>query len=392
MNITKDIFYIGVNERSNKLFESIWPLPNGISYNSYLINDKKNVIVDLCDARFYDSYLINLKEALMGETPDFLVINHMEPDHSGALREILKDYPEITIIGNAKTLSMVEGFYGIHPHVLEVKDKEELSIGSRTLKFFLTPMVHWPETMMSYIIEDKVLFSGDAFGCFGALNGNVTDSDLELSLYFEEMRRYYACIVGKYGVPVKKAVEKLGDTPIEIICTTHGPIWKENVKEVVERYTAYANYQAEDGVTIVYGSMYGNTTVLVEYLAKELASNGVKNINIFDTAATDYSYILSSVFKYNTVVMAAPAYNGILFPAVQNVMNAIHSREVKNRKFASLGNFSWGSAPLSLFDEFAKDMNWDIIAPTIKCKQSLKEADVPLYKELAKAIASNFCK
>lgn len=257
--ISRNIHYVGVNDRTKHLFEGLWPLPLGVSYNSYLIVDKSVVLIDTVDHCYTDLFFEKIKN-ILGERPiDYLVVNHMEPDHSASINDLCRVYPDIKIIGNSKTIGMIEGFYGIFDKFHEVKDGDRLPLGEKVLTFYMTPMVHWPETMMTYCEDDKILFSGDAFGCFGTLDGGIIDYQMNTEKYWDEMFRYYSNIVGKYGAPVQKALAKLSGIDIQIICSTHGPIWKEEIQKVISIYNKLSLYEGEEGVVIAYGSMYGNT-------------------------------------------------------------------------------------------------------------------------------------
>ena len=288
--ITNGIHYVGVNDRCKYKFENLWPLPYGVSYNAYLITDKKNVLIDTVDAAYTDRLLDNITEIIGDGKIDYLIINHMEPDHSASIQFIRQKYPQMTIVGNIKTLEMVKGYYGIDDNTLCIKNGESLSIGKRTLTFHLTPMVHWPETMMTYVNEDKLIFSGDAFGCFGTLDGGITDSQLNTDKYWSEMVRYYSNIVGKYGPAVQTALKKLSDIEIKTICSTHGPIWEKEITRVIGIYDRLSQYEGEPGVVIAYGSMYGHT----EQMAEEVKFFNEK------LKATDTPYILIGPGRWGT--------------------------------------------------------------------------------------------
>ena len=248
---------------------------------------------------------------------DYLVINHMEPDHSGGIPVILDHYPEAKLIGNKQTLSMVKGYYGIpEDRMIEIADGETLELGGKTLKFILTPMVHWPETMMTFVEEDGVIFSGDAFGTYGALNGGVIDYEMETAWYRDEIYRYYSNIVGKYGRFVQRALDKAKDLDIKFICSTHGPVWHDKIAEVAGIYDCLSRYESEPGVTIIYGSMYGNTAEVAEEIARQLASRGIKNIKIHDAAKSDMSYMISDAFRYEGIIVGSPTYSMHIFPCL----------------------------------------------------------------------------
>jgi flavorubredoxin len=312
----------------------------------------------------------HIKAMADGRQPDYLVINHMEPDHSGAIRILCNEFPQLTIVGNAQTLSMIKGFYGIADRTLAVRDGDTLDLGGRTLQFVLTPMVHWPETMMTYLVEEKTLFSGDAFGCFGALRGAVVDTDMDTTSHYPEMERYYACIVGKYGVPVQRALKKLDGVPIEMICPTHGPVWQDEIKRVIAIYNRLSLYEAEDGVTIVYGSMYGNTAAAAEAVAARLAANGIRKIAIHDASHSDLSYILADIFRYRGLVIASPTYSGTLFPPIETVMNALRTREICNRVVGVVGSCTWAQQATKSIQAYLDTMKMELIDEPVAFKHA----------------------
>lgn len=380
VEINKDLFYVGVNDRSKHLFENLWPLPKGVSYNSYVIRDEKTALIDTVDIGFTDVFL-NKLSVVLGDRPiDYLIINHMEPDHSGALTFLLNKYPNIQLVGNARTADMLEGFYNITENIVIIKDKEELSLGNNTLQFFLTPMVHWPETMMTYVKETKTIFAGDAFGTFGTLDGGVIDSQLNPDFYWDEMVRYYSNIVGKYGGPVQKALKKMADLEIETICPTHGPVWTEpeNIERVISLYDKLSKYETEKGLVIAYGSMYGNTEQLAEAIAAEAAAKGVKNIVIHNMAKSHISYVLQDVFKYKALIIGSPTYDSKLYPAVQSLLNTLENKNLKNRYFGYFGGHSWAGTALRLLGEFADKMQFENVFNAVDMKQSMGE---DIYKQ-----------
>lgn len=395
VEITKDLFYVGVNDRSKELFENLWPLPKGVSYNSYVIRDEKVALIDTVDIAFTDVFLNKLSVVLGDKPVDYLIINHMEPDHSGALTFLLNKYPDIKLVGNARTADMLKGFYGITDNVQIVKDKEELSLGQNTLKFFLTPMVHWPETMMTYVTESKTVFAGDAFGTFGTLDGGVMDSQLNPDIYWDEMVRYYSNIVGKYGSPVQKALRKLADVEIETLCPTHGPVWteKENIDKVIGLYDKMSNYEAEKGLVIAYGSMYGNTEQLAEAIAAEAAACGVKNIVMHNLSKSHLSYVIQDVYKYKGLIIGSPTYDSKLYPAVQALVNALQNKNLKNRYFGYFGGHTWAGTSVKLLGEFADKVQFEIICNPVDMKQSLNEdvyqKAVTLGSNMAKKVLSD---
>lgn len=390
--VTEKVSYIGVNDRTTHLFESMWPLPYGVSYNSYLVvGEERAAIIDGVEASNALRQIDHIREVLgEGRQPDYLVINHMEPDHSGAIALLRQAFPDITIVGNAQTLAMVRGFYGVEGNTLAVKDGDTLPLGqTTTLRFHLTPMVHWPETMMTYLEEEKVLFSGDAFGCFGALNGAVIDSDMDTDRFFPEMERYYSNIVGKYGKFVQRALAKLDGVEIGTVCSTHGPVWRERISEVVSLYDRMSRYEPLDnGVTIIYGSMYGNTARLAETAAETLADAGVREIEVFNAAVTDLSYILSAVFRHRGLVIAAPTYSDGLFPPVAAAVEAIARRNVANREVMLMGTHTWAHHATNEMKRVLEPCSFSFAAEPVIAKQAPGAAELEQTRAAALALAS----
>lgn len=395
VEISENLFYVGVNDRTKNLFENLWPLPKGVSYNSYVLRDEKTALIDTVDISFTDVFLNKLEVALDGRPLDYLVINHMEPDHSGALIFLLNKYPNIKIVGNARTADMLNGYYDITNNIEVIKDGDEISLGKNTLQFYLTPMVHWPETMMTYVKESKTVFAGDAFGTFGTLDGGVTDSQLNPDFYWDEMVRYYSNIVGKYGGPVQKALRKFKDIEINTICATHGPVWTEpeNVSRVVALYDKLSNYEGDKGLVIAYGSMYGNTEQLAEAIASEAAANGVRNIVMHNLSKSNLSYVIQDIYKYKGLIIGSPTYDSKLYPAVQTLVNTLENKNLKNRYFGFFGSHSWAGTSVRILSDFADKMQFEKICCPIDMKQSLSkdvyEKAVILGKNMAEKILSD---
>ena len=343
--ITNNVFYAGINDRVTHLFERMWPIPDGVSYNSYLVCGEKTALIDCVELSEVERLISNIKGQIgNSDKLDYLVVNHMEPDHSGGLPALVDAFPQMKIVGNELTIKMIEGFYGINDNArfLKVRNGETLDLGNgKKLTFVLTPMVHWPETMMTWLEEDKILFSGDAFGMFGTCNGTVIDTPANPSCYPAEMYRYYANIVGKYGKFVQDALKKASSLDIEFICPTHGPVWHEKISEVVDLYSRMSNYEPEDGVVIVYGSMYGNTARLADRIANAFARTGVKNIKIHDVSHSHLSYIIADAFRYKYLVIGSATYQMGLFPPVESLLNALVSREIKNKVVGVFSSYTW---------------------------------------------------
>ena len=385
--IANQIYYVGVNDRQKTLFENMWPLPYGVSYNAYLIVDEKTVLIDTVDVCYSDLFLKKVAEALQGRTLDYLIVNHMEPDHAGSIRLLRQQYPGVKIVGNTKTFGMLAGFHGITDGLYEVKEGDTLNTGVHQLSFYMAPMVHWPEVMVTYDATDKILFSADAFGTYGTLDGAVVDKDMDCSHYWDEMVRYYANIVGKYGNPVQRALQKLSALEIQTICSTHGPVWQEHVAKAVGIYDRLSRYEAEEGVVILYGSMYGHTEQMAEVIASALADQGVKRIVMHNVSKTPASYILADVFRYKGIIVGSPTYSNQLFPEVEAVLSKIELREVKNRLFGYFGSFSWAGAAVKRLAVFGEKMKWETVGTPAEQKQGMTAADYAACYALGKAMA-----
>ena len=385
--LTDNIYYIGVNDRTTALFEGLWPLPAGVSYNSYLIDDEKTAVIDCVGPEFFEEHLANMRSVLGNRTVDYIVVNHMEPDHSGALALFRQFYPQARIVGNKKTISMLEGYYGIDgTSCIAVADGTTLELGRHTLSFHLVPMVHWPETMVTYDSTSGTLFSGDAFGCFGALNGTVLDTETDIEPYFPEMRRYYSNIVGKYATPVQNALKKLAAINIKMICPTHGPVWTEAAGRVIAEYDRMSRYEAAEGAVVVYASMYGNTRQMAEEVARGLSEAGIRKIVVHDAARTPLSFILSDIFTYKGLAIGATTYNGDVNPAVKAVLEAVKLREVKHRAMAAFGSFTWAGKAAKTISDFADNMGYTQPAHAVEMKQGFNPAAAKSCRTLGKAL------
>lgn len=373
IKIKDDIYYIGVNDRTKHLFENLWPLPKGVSYNSYLIVDEKTALFDTVDICYSDQFFQKLEIALNGKPLDYVIINHMEPDHSGSLGLLKNRFPNVQVVGNKRTADMAQGFYGINDGVMVIDDGDQLSLGKHNLVFYMTPMVHWPETMMTYDTTDKIVFSGDAFGTFGTLDGGITDAQLHPERYYDEMIRYYSNIVGKFGSPVQKALEKLGTLDIKGICSTHGPVWtqEDQIKKVISIYDKLSRYDGDEGVVIAYGSMYGNTEQMAETIAYELAQQGIKEIILHNVSKRSHSYIIRDIFKYKGLIVGSPTYNNKLFPEVEYLLSKIEGRDMKNRYFGYFGSFTWAGAAVKRLAQFAEITKFEVIGSPVEMKQAM---------------------
>ena len=389
IEITNHVYYVGVNDRNKALFEGLWPLPNGVSYNSYLIVDEKVCLIDTVEADFFIQFIENLREVLGDRKIDYLVINHMEPDHSSSLTLLKQFYPDVKIVGNKKTFDMLDGFYGIKENEIEVKNGEELQLGSaRTLRFYLTPMVHWPETMMTLDVENNLIFTGDAFGCFGALNGGLIDANIDTSWAWHEMVRYYSNIVGKYGVPVQNALKKLQGVKLDYLCSTHGPVWNKYVDKVVELYDHLSKYETEEGLVICYGTMYGNTERMAEVIANSASTAGIKNIVMYNVSKTHHSYILRDIFRYRGLIVGAPTYNAALYHEMEVLLSEIANRDIKNHYLGWFGSYAWASKAVQKIGEWNEQkIKFEAVGNPVEMKQALMADTREQCRALGRAMA-----
>lgn len=392
--LENDLYRIGVNDRRTARFENMFPMPDGVSYNSYLIKDEKKVLFDTVDASFINDFYSNLNHVLGEDKLDYLVITHMEPDHSSAINMVLKDHPDCKLVGNKKTFQFLEQFFGdeFKDRYLEVKNGETLEIGKRTLEFIFAPMVHWPEVMFVLSSEGE-LFSADAFGTFGAIEGHYSSDLIDMDRAFiDEARRYYINIVGKQGRSVIAILKKLEGKDIKIILPLHGPIHrqKDKIEYFIKKYTTWASFESEeDGVLIAYSSMYGNTEEAADMLAYELSENGVKNIHIYDVSEYDYSYIISDAHKFSNFVYTAINYNTDLYPRMDAFLRELVGTGFQNRKVSVITNMSWGGRAEKIAEEILESSKLEKIGETISLKSSLDEEKAAEIKALAKAIADS---
>ena len=370
MFVTDDIRYAGVDDTTLDLFESQYPVPYGVSYNSYVILDEKTAIMDTVDARATEEWLKYISEILGDREPDYLVISHLEPDHAANIGRLAEMYPKMQLVGNAKTFSMLPQFFemDLTDRTVVVKEGDELSLGSNTLKFFLAPMVHWPEVMVTYDEKDKVLFSADGFGTFGAISENLP--------WIQEARRYYINIVGKYGPSVQMLLKKAAGLDIAMICPLHGPVLKDDLSFYLDKYNTWSSYTPEDqGVVVAYASMHGNTKEAAVYIAEQLRAAGEKVI-VFDLSRDDVSYAVEAAFRLDRMVLAAPTYDGGLFPCMEDFLNHLKAKNFQNRRIALVENGSWGPMAAKKMREILDTMkNLTICETTVTIRSAMKEAD-----------------
>jgi len=381
------IHYVGVNDRTKHLFEGLWPLPYGVSYNSYLIDDEKVALVDTVDICYFEVFLHKIRSVIGDRPIDYLIINHMEPDHSGSLSLIKQHYPNIIIVGNKQTFGMVEGFYGITGEQYLIVNGDSLDLGYHKLSFYLTPMVHWPETMMTFDETEGILFSGDGFGAFGTLDGGFMDTHLNTDIFWQEMIRYYSNIVGKYGSAVQKALEKLAPLSITTICSTHGPVWIEQKDKVIDLYDRMSRYEGQEGVVIVYGTMYGNTEQMAEAIALELSVQGIKNIVLHNVNKRHPSYIIADIFKYKGLIIGSATYCNELYPEIDSLLSKILTRDMKNRYLGYFGSFCWSSAALRHMHTFAEKSKFELVGIPVDMKISMSDQTYDECEALGLAMA-----
>lgn len=386
--IKDKVYNVGVNDRKKTLFEGLWPLPSGVSYNSYLIDDDKICLIDTVEVDFFTQFLENIREVIGDRPIDYIVINHMEPDHSGSLSLMRKYYPDIQVVSNKKAFDMLRGFYGISGGEYEVKNGDTLELGHHTLQFFLTPMVHWPETMMSLDVTDNIIFTGDAFGCFGALNGGLIDSEINCDDFWLEMIRYYSNIVGKYGTPVQNALKKLAGIPLDYICSTHGPVWHEHLNKVVALYDQMSRYETEEGLVICFGTMYGNTERMAEVIARAASQAGIKNIVMHNVSKTHHSYIIRDVFRYRGLIVGAPTYNTGLYHEMDVLLSELANRDIKNHYLGWFGSYGWAGKAVAKIKEWNDtQLHFEPVGKPVEMRQALTADVAAQCSELGKAMA-----
>lgn len=382
--------YLGVNDRETQLFENQWPLPHGISYNAYLIKDGKNCLMDTVKVTEVDQFLSALQDGLDGRDLDYIVVHHVEPDHSSSLSIVRSLYPKAKLVGNKKTFDLLKNFYQIDDaEKIVVDDGDSLDLGERKLTFYKTPMVHWPESMVSFIESDGVLFSQDIFGTYGALDGAIFDDEMsDWPQYADDSARYYVNIVSKYNAMAGNALKKLGGLDIKMICPDHGIIWRSQPEKVIQLYKDLTDFKVETSVTVVYGSMYGNTRAMAEIVARELAKEGIEKIKIFDVSKTNASYIQTECWKSRGIILGSCTYDKKLFPPMKHLTGLLDENKMKNHVLGIFGNYSWASGALEGLKDFAEaQKGYEVIEPQPNIQSSAKAEDRKALKEMARAVA-----
>ena len=392
--VTEDIVWVGASDRRLALFENIFPIPRGVSYNSYVLLDEKTVLLDTVDASVAGQFFENLEHVLDGRKLDYLIVNHMEPDHCAMIGDLVRRYPEVQVVGNTKTFGMIKQFFGTDfaERAVTVKEGDTLATGAHTLHFVMAPMVHWPEVMVTYDEKDKVLFAADGFGTFGALNGNIFADEVDFDRdWLDDARRYYTNIVGKYGASVQALLKKASGLEIAVICPLHGPIWRENLGYILEKYQKWSTYEAEDqAVVILYATMYGNTASAADALAGRLAAKGVKKIAVYDVSNTHVSELISEIFRASHVVFAAPTYNGGIYPVMENLLADMKALAVQNKTVALMENGTWApTTAKQMREKLAELKNVTILDTQITIKSAMAPEQEGQLEALVDAIAES---
>lgn len=391
--LTDAITWVGGSDRRLALFENLFPIPRGVAYNSYLITDEKTALMDTVDRSISRQFLENVTHGLGGRGLDYLVVDHMEPDHCANIEELMLRFPSMKLVGNEKTFALIRQFYGmpLEGRCVVVKDGDVLALGRHTLRFFFTPMVHWPEVMMAYEESERILFSADAFGSFGALNGNLFEDELDFERdWLADARRYYGNIVGKYGPQVAAALNKLAPLDIRMLCPLHGPVWRRGLQRLLGYYGRWCRYEPDErAVAVFYGSMYGGTENAAEVLANGLAQAGVKNIALYDVSSTHVSVLIGEIFRCSHLVLAAPTYNNGVYPAMLSLLHDMKALNLQNRTVGLVQNGSWAPASgrqmQALVDEM-KEMR--VLQPAVTLRSALDEASMAQLMALKDALAA----
>lgn len=392
--IKDDLFWVGGTDRRLALFENAYPIPRGVSYNAYVLKDEKTVLFDTVDWAVSSQLFENLEAVLGGRALDYVIVNHMEPDHCATLEDVVRRYPEVKVVCNAKTVDIIKQFFDfdIDSRAVIVKENDTFCTGKHTYTFVMAPMVHWPEVMVTYDTTDKILFSADAFGTFGAMNGNLFADEVNFERdWLDDARRYYTNIVGKYGASVQTLLKKAAGLDIQMICPLHGPVWRENIGWYVDKYLTWSSYAPEEkAVMIAYGSIYGNTENAANILACRLADRGIRNIAVYDVSSTHPSVMVAEAFRCSHLVFASATYNGGIFTSMERVLSDLKAHALQNRTVAVIENGSWGMvAARQMKDMIAGMKNMEILEPTVSIKSSLKAGQEADIKALADAIAAS---
>ena len=393
--INDSITWVGSSDRRLSLFENLFPITRGVSYNSYVINDEKTALLDTTDSSVSAQFIENVYYALNGRKLDYLIVNHMEPDHCANIAEILLRFPEVQIVGNVKTFNFMKQFFAdldLEGKTIVVKEGDSLSLGEHNLSFYFAPMVHWPEVMVTYDEKDKILFSADAFGTFGALNGHIFNDEVDFDRdWLDDARRYYTNIVGKYGAQVTAALKKLSALEINMICPLHGPVWRTDIAYLMDKYVHWSSYEPEDKtVVIFYASMYGDTENAANIMATKLAEAGVRNLAVYDMSNTDVSQMISECFRCSHIVFAAPTYNGGIYPKALSLLHDMKALNVQKRTIGLIENGTWAPSCAKQVRGLLEEMKqMEILEPVVTIKSALNEASLEKLEELKDSIVAS---
>lgn len=392
--VAPDVYWVGGSDRRLALFENMFPLPDGVSYDAYVILDDKTAALDTVDSAITSQYLENLDHVLNGRHLDYLIVNHMEPDHCAVIGEMVLRHPDLKLVGNKKTFQFIRQFYDfpLEDRCIEVKEGDTLSLGHHVLTFVMAPMVHWPEAMMTYDTTEKILFSADAFGTFGAFHGHLFADEVDFqNRYADEARRYYTNIVGKYGPQVQSVLKKAGTIDIQTICPLHGPIWRKDLGWILDKYNHWSSYTPEEsGVVIAYASMYGNTQNAAEVLANFLSEKGVKEIRVYDISKTHSSYVISDAFRFSNIVFAAPTYNNGIYFGMEALIRDMIRLNLQNRKVSFIGNGTWVPVCTKDMEQLATQMkNTTVVGDQVIIRSSIKEEQLAALDKLASDIVAS---
>ena len=386
--LDEGMHWVGVNDWTTDLFEAIWPLPRGVSYNSYLVQDEQVALMDTVRDSTFESFHSKIQQVLDGgRSIDYVILNHLEPDHSGSIVRLRSMYPDATVIASGKAINYLEKAFGITENVRAVEDGEELSLGSRTLQFHLTPMIHWPETMMTLETESGTLFSGDAFGSFAALTGGVFDDEVDIDEREDEILRYFANIVGKYAPMVTKALKKLEGIDLGTIAPLHGPVWRSDPGRIVELYRSYSTWEGRPGVAVIYCSMYGNTRRMMESVLKGINEGGVLDVKVHDGSRTHMSYMLRDCWKYQGVIFGSPTHDTTVMPPLCSLLHELNNKKLKNRTAGVFGSSGWAGGAVDSLQETTEELGWDLVEPVVEANFAPTDDQLEQCRQIGRRVA-----
>jgi len=388
--IAKDTYWVGVNDRDTLLFESLWPLPHGMAYNAYLVVDQKVALIDAVKGLYFHAFLRKVQDLLRaGQTIDYFVINHIEPDHSGAIRSLLEVFPDLQVVGNRKTLEFLEHLHGVTDRIRVVEEGSELDLGRHKLRFRITPMVHWPETMLTYDPETRVLFSGDVFGGYGNLEGGIFDDEAsDLRFFEDEMLRYFSNVLGKFGPMVEKALERVRDLEVAVVAPAHGLVWRAAPGRPAELFGGWSRHEVTPGIVVAYGTMYSDGERMMEFVARRLVEEGIRDIRVHDVSRSHLSYILRDLWRVKGVVIGTPTYNLGIFPLVEDILRYLENKKVRNRVLGVFGTYGWSGGGVKGVREWAQRVDWELIEPVVEARFSPKPEDFRELGRLAENLAA----